>query len=265
MTDRLVLVVGGTGEARELAAALHGSPGLSVLSSLAGVVARPRLPVGPVRVGGFGGAEGLRRWLGEHRPAAVVDASHPFAARISASCSAACRETGVPLLRLERPPWTAVPGDRWHLVADVPTAAARTAALLADLAPSRAGLVLVTTGRRDLTAFADLSGPRGHRVLARCVDPPTTPMAGHVEILLDRGPYTEDGESALLRERAVDILVTKNSGGPLVAAKLTATRTLGVPVVMVDRPPTPPHPPPTVADVPDALAWAQATASNPPP
>ncbi len=243
-----MLVIGGTGEARDLAAALHGRPGLRVLSSLAGVVARPRLPVGQVRIGGFGGVDGLRDWLDQHRPSAVVDASHPFAARISAACALACPASGVPLLRLERPAWSACAGDRWYPVADVPAAA--------DLAARLGRRVLVTTGRRDLTAFAGPL-PADHRVVARCVDPPTTPLPARVEVLLDRGPYTVDGELALLRGRAIDVLVTKNSGGRLVEAKLTAARALGVPVIMVDRPARPPDPPPAVGDPAAALAWVE--------
>jgi precorrin-6A/cobalt-precorrin-6A reductase len=248
----LVLLIGGTGEARDLATALHQRPGLRVLSSLAGVVARPRLPVGPIRVGGFGGPEGLRNWLGQHRPAAVVDASHPFAARISASCALACRATGTPLLRLERPAWSARDGDRWYPAADVPTAAGLAARLGRG--------ILVTTGRRDLAAFGDLA-PAGLRILARCVDPPQPPPPDHVEVLLDRGPYTVEGERSLIRERSIEVLVTKNSGGTMVEAKLTAARDLGLPVVMVGRPAGPPDPPAVVSDQASATAWVERVVS----
>jgi precorrin-6A/cobalt-precorrin-6A reductase len=248
----LVLVIGGTGEARDLAAALHQRPGLRVLSSLAGAVARPRLPVGPVRVGGFGGPEGLRAWLGEHLPAAVVDASHPFAARISASCALACRAAGTPLLRLERPAWSARDGDRWYPATDVPAAAALAARL--------GRRILVTTGRRDLAAFAALP-PADLSILARCVDPPRPPPPAPIEVLLDRGPYTVHGERSLLRERSIEVLVTKNSGGAMVGAKLTAARDLGLPVVMVDRPAAPPDPAPAVGDSAAAAAWVERVIS----
>ena len=279
----LVLLVGGTGEARALAADLDGTPGLHLVSSLAGAVARPRLPVGEVRVGGFGGAQGLARWLREHDASAVVDASHPFASRISASCVAAAAATGVPLLRLERPAWSAEPGDSWYPVPDVPAAAAVLPTLLtavdhaadpaAELAPhhaadpaadraptpaARGRRVLVTTGRRDLPAFYAVPGVE--LLLARCVDPPVELPPPHVEVLLDRGPYTVEGERELLRSRRIDVLVTKNSGGSLTAAKLVAARSLGLPVVVVQRPVAPPgaRPPAVVHDVPAAAAWVRA-------
>jgi precorrin-6A/cobalt-precorrin-6A reductase len=238
-----VLVVGGTGEARELAGRLVDD-GLPVLTSLAGAVARPRLPDGEVRIGGFGGPQGLRDWLLEHRPLAVVDASHPFAARISQSCVTACAATGVPLLRLERPAWVPLDQEQWHEVDDVAEAAAVAARLGRSL--------LVTTGRRDLAPFAALAEVR---VLARCVDPPTESLPEHVQVLLDRGPYTVPGETSLMREHDVDVLVTKNSGGPLVAAKLTAARDLAVAVVMVRRPE--PAGAQTVPDVDAAVAWVR--------
>jgi precorrin-6A/cobalt-precorrin-6A reductase len=271
-----LLLVGGTGEARALAAVLDGTPGLRVVSSLAGAVARPRLPVGEVRVGGFGGPDGLARWMTEHRVAAVVDASHPFAARISASCVTAASSTGVPLLRLERPAWTASPDDDWRLVPDVVAAAALLPELLSeglserpsdlprerlsDLPRERAsgpagrcGRLLLTTGRRDLPAFYDVPGVS---IVARCVDPPVDAVPPHVEILLDRGTYTVEGETELLRSRAIDVLVTKNSGGALTEAKLVAARSLRLPVVMVERPRAA-RPPAVVHDVDAAAAWVR--------
>src|SRR4051794_24702064 len=141
----MILVLGGTAEARELAAELDGA-GMRVLTSLAGRVANPRLPRGDVRVGGFGGPGALADWLGTHDVGAVVDATHPFAQRISASAAGACPAAGVPLLRLERPGWTERPGDRWHRVPDLAAAAA--------LIPALGTRVLLTTGRQGLAAFA---------------------------------------------------------------------------------------------------------------
>src|SRR4051794_11331175 len=141
----MILVLGGTAEARELAAALHAQR-IAVTSSLAGRVANPRLPAGAVRIGGFGGPEALAAWLREHAVRAVVDATHPFAERISASAARACGAAGVPLLRLERPGWTARAGDDWHRVPDLPTAVA--------LAPGLGRRALLTTGRQGLAAFA---------------------------------------------------------------------------------------------------------------
>jgi precorrin-6A/cobalt-precorrin-6A reductase len=243
---RPLLVLGGTAEARALAAGLHDA-GVRAVSSLAGRVADPRLPAGEVRIGGFGGPDGLARWLREHDVAAVVDATHPFAERISASAAAACPPAGVPLLRLERPGWEQRPGDRWHRVAGLAAAAA--------LVPRLGERVLLTTGRQGLGAFA---GVDAAWFLVRCVDPPRPPLPRRHEVLLDRGPYTLAGELALVDRHAIDLVVTKDSGGRLTEAKLDAARERGLPVVVVARPPRPAVP--TVASVDAALAWACAAA-----
>ncbi|MCK9249773.1 MAG: cobalt-precorrin-6A reductase [Solirubrobacteraceae bacterium] len=247
MSRGAILILGGTAEARSLAAALHGD-GVAVTSSLAGRVARPRLPVGDVRIGGFGGPEAMATWIGEHRVRAVVDATHPFAERISASAARACAIAGVPRVRLERPGWTPGRGDRWTWVADL-DAAARA---LDDLAARRAFL---TTGRQGLAAFA---ADAGRWFLVRCVDPPEVPLPRHHELLLDRGPYTVAGEGSLLDEHRIDAVVTKDSGGPLTVAKLTAARDRGLPVIVVRRPPRPDGD--TVHDVAAAAAWVRALA-----
>jgi precorrin-6A/cobalt-precorrin-6A reductase len=243
-----VLILGGTAEARALAAGLHEA-GIDVVSSLAGRVARPRLPVGDVRIGGFGGPDALAAWLREHRIAAVVDATHPFAQRISASAGAAAAATATPLLRLERPGWTARPGDRWQWVADLHEAARA-------VTETGAHRVLVTSGRQGLAAFAALDA----WCLIRCVDPPDAPLPRAHQVVLDRGPYTLAGERALLREHAIDLLVTKDSGGEHTAPKLQAAREAGIAVVVVRRPPRPDGP--TVADVDRAAAWAAGQASG---
>ncbi len=239
-----VLLLGGTGEARRLAAALVAG-GVDVLSSLAGRVADPLLPQGPVRLGGFGGADGLADWLATHRPRAVVDATHPFAARITASAAAAARRHGTPLLRLQRPGWTAGPGDRWTYVASLAEAAD---------AVRGAGTVFVTTGRQGVGAFAALPG----RVLVRAVDPPDDPLPAGVVLLLARGPFTVDEEVALMRDHGVDVVVSKDSGGHMTEAKLLAARRLGLPVVLVRRPPLPPGVE-VVTTVEEALAWLRHT------
>jgi precorrin-6A/cobalt-precorrin-6A reductase len=221
----LILVLGGTAEARRLAAVLHGS-GIAVVSSLAGRVANPRLPAGRVRVGGFGGPEGLAAWLREHGVAAVIDATHPFAERISASAAQASPAAGVPLLRLERPGWNERPGDRWQRVPDLAAAAA--------LAPLLGSRVLLTTGRQGLAAFA---GVAGCWFLVRCVDEPQTPLPPRHELVLARGPYSVDAELALIERHAIDVVVTKDSGGALTEAKLDAARERGLPVIVVERPP----------------------------
>jgi precorrin-6A/cobalt-precorrin-6A reductase len=237
----VILILGGTAEARALAAALDAA-GIAVTSSLAGRVANPRLPAGEVRIGGFGGPEALARWLSEHAVAAVVDATHPFAERISAGAATAAPAAGVPLLRLERPGWSERPGDRWTRVADLDEAAAAV--------PRLGRRVLLTTGRQGLAAFA---GVDDAWFLVRCVDPPGPPLPAQHELLLDRGPYTADGERALVDRHEIDLVVTKDSGGRPTEAKLDVARERGLPVIVVRRPPRPDAP--TVSTVEDALAW----------
>lgn len=243
---RHVLVLGGTAEARQLAATLAGDPALRVTSSLAGRVERPRLPAGEVRTGGFGGAEGLSRWLREQRVDAVIDATHPFAGTMSFHAAAAAAAVHVPLLALRRPGWVAGEGDHWHPAGSLDEAAA--------ILPGLGRNVFLTTGRLGLAAFAGLAGLW---FLVRTVDPPRPPLPPRAEFLLDRGPFTLAGEAELLRRHRIDVLVTKDSGGRATSAKLTAARDAGLPVVVVRRPPTPPGVP--VAGTPaDAVAWLRA-------
>ena len=225
---RHVLVLGGTTEARELAADLAARPGVRVTSSLAGRVSRPGTLPGDVRTGGFGGAEGLARWLREERVDAVVDATHPFAAGITANAASAAAATGLPLLVLRRPGWRAGTGDRWHEAASLEAAA--------GLLPGVGRRVFLTTGRLGLAAFAHLD--RIHFVV-RSVEPPVPPMPPDVVLVRARGPFTVADELALLREHRLDAVVTKDSGGAATSAKLTAARELGLPVVVVRRPPLP--------------------------
>jgi len=234
-----VLILGGTAEARDLAARLDGTPGLRVVSSLAGRVRDPALPLGEVRIGGFGGPDGLADWLRGQAVTAVVDATHPFARQISDNAAAACAAVGIPLLSLVREPWAPSDGDAWHQVDSVAAAAAAV--------PGLGKRAFLTTGRQELAPFAALDGVW---FLIRCVDPPEGPLPRSRQVILARGPYDADAELALMREHAIDVLVTKNSGGPLTAGKLAAARRLGIPVVMVRRPPLP--------DVPRCSATAEA-------
>jgi precorrin-6A/cobalt-precorrin-6A reductase len=244
---RRVLILGGTAEGRALAQDLSDLP---VISSLAGRVARPRLPIGEVRIGGFGGPQALARWLAAQDIAAVVDATHPFAERMSASAEQASATSGVPLLRLERPGWQARPGDRWHWVDDLPGAAAALEVL-------DARRVFLTTGRQGLSAFAS-DVVRWY--LIRCVDPPQVALPGNHELVLDRGPYTLDGQLRLLDAHAIDVVVTKDSGGELTVAKLDAARARRLPVIVVRRPPR--GAVATVRTVEEAAAWARRHASG---
>ncbi len=221
-----VLLLGGTGEARSLAAALAVEPGVQAVSSLAGRTADARLPVGEVRQGGFGGTEGLIDWLVSNRVDAVVDATHPFAATMTEHAVAAAQEAGVPLIVLRRPGWTAGAEDRWHWV--------DTAADAAGLLPTVGSRVFLTIGRQGLAAFART----GLWTVARCVDPPE-PVPAWCALILDRGPYDVGGELTVMRTHRIDVLVTKDSGGPQTFAKLVAARELGVPVVVIRRPSLP--------------------------
>ncbi|MFD1045861.1 cobalt-precorrin-6A reductase [Kibdelosporangium lantanae] len=217
---RTVLLLGGTGEARKLAAALHVH--VHVISSLAGRVKEPRLPEGEVRIGGFGGAEGFRKWLLDHHIDVVVDATHPFAARMTQTAATVTKELGIPFLVLRRPGWTQQAGDDWRWVAD-------TAEAARSLKQER---VFLTTGREELYAFAHLD----NWFLVRSVEPPEPPTPQRMHVILDRGPFTVDNEKRLITDHRIDVLVTKDSGGDMTAAKLTAARDLHVPVVIIRRP-----------------------------
>jgi len=236
-----VLVLGGTGEARALAQLLCDNE-VDVVSSLAGRVRNPRLPVGAVRIGGFGGVAGLHVYLRTHGVDAVVDATHPFAEGISANAAEACRAARIPLVRLQRPGWTDNTGG-WIRVA-CHDEAARVAA-------GGSG-VFLSTGRQTLDRFVEPLGK--HRVVARIVDPLDGEFPPGWTVVHARGPYTFDSERTLMREYDVDTLVTKDSGGDLTRAKLDAAADLGVRVIMVNRPVGPPGVR-TVATVGDAVAW----------
>ncbi|NEB75484.1 cobalt-precorrin-6A reductase, partial [Streptomyces sp. SID14478] len=213
-----VLVLGGTTEARRLAETLHGTVRLT--SSLAGRVAAPRLPPGEVRVGGFGGAAGMADWIRDHAVSAVIDATHPFAERISFNAAGAAATAHVPLLALRRPGWVPGAGDDW-----------REAGSLAEAAQAVRGLgerVFLTTGRMGLAAFAHIDDAF---FLVRSVDAPQPPFPPRSQVLLDRGPFTLDGEREILARHRIDVLVTKDSGGAATAPKLTAAREAGIPVV----------------------------------
>lgn len=234
-----ILLLGGTSEARALAAHLH--PDVEVISSLAGRVPDPALPVGQVRIGGFGGADGLRGWLRETAVDGVVDATHPFAATITANAAAVCAELAVPHLLLVRPAWP--PGDAIVVASDVQAAKV--------VAEHRFSRVFLTTGRGGTAAFRDADA----WFLIRAVTAPDADsLPPHHQILLSRGPYRYEGELDLLREHRIDALVTKNSGGAMTRPKLEAAAALDIPVIMVDRPAVPSGVR-IVHTVDDAVAW----------
>jgi precorrin-6A/cobalt-precorrin-6A reductase len=240
-----VLLLGGTGEAAELARRAMARYGarLALTTSLAGRTTRPGPIAGDVRIGGFGGADGLARYLEAQAIDALIDATHPFADRISRNARLACAATGRPRLMLQRPPWQRHDLDRWVEVETL----AHAAAVVGKLG-RRAWL---TVGAGDLAAFADVVDVR---FLVRLIEPPRSrlPLKLH-EIVLGRGPFSVAEERHVLRRHAIDVLVCKASGGAATEAKLIAARETSLPVVMVRRPP--PEPGDAVASVDDALRW----------
>ncbi len=241
-----MLILGGSTEATELARTIAASePGIEATVSFAGrTTSRASFPDRiAVRVGGFGGVDGLRRHLADAGCTAMIDATHPFAARMPFNAQLACAALGIPLLRLLRPPWYAGPGDRWTCVDDVHAAASAVRC-------SGARRVFLTVGRQELAPFAACAAAE---LLVRCIEPPSPDVLPNAEILLSRGPFDLVAETELLRSRRIDLLVSKNAGGTATRAKIDAARALCVDVVMVRRPPSPDVP--TVATVADALAW----------
>ena len=234
-----VLLLGGTGEARALAEVLH--PQIDVISSLAGRVPDPALPVGPTRIGGFGGVDGLKDWLHENNIDAVVDATHPFAATMTAHATEACQELGMPHLLLARPAWD--PGTAAVVASD-----AEAAETIKRQGHSR---VFLTTGRSGVKAFA---ASEAWFLIRAVTEPDSHVLPRNHRLLLSRGPYHYDDEVALLGEHRIDALVTKNSGGDMTRGKLDAAAVLGVSVVMVSRPQLPAGVT-TVGTVEEAVDW----------
>lgn len=203
--------------------------GVDAVYSYAGRTEAPVAQPLPVRVGGFGGVAGLAAYLNAERFSHLIDATHPFAAQMSRNAVDACAEAGVPLIALEREPWRAGPDDRWTHVADFAGAVAALGA-----APRR---VFLAIGRQTLESFA--IAPQ-HHYLLRLVDPPTAPLPlPHAETVIARGPFTVEGDRALLVDHRIDVIVAKNAGGAGAEAKLIAARELGLPVVLIDRPRVP--------------------------
>lgn len=238
-----VLILGGTGDARRLAD-LATAAGFEVVSSLAGRTTRPALPGGgEVRIGGFGGVEGLATYLRDERIEVLVDATHPFADEISSNAAQAAASADVPRVQLVRPAWAPMPGDRWLSAPGVEAAAAAL--------PGLARRVFLTIGRQELAAFGHLDETW---FLYRMIEAPeASAMPAYGELILDRGPFTEASERALMLTHGIEALVTRNSGGAETFAKIEAARALDLRVVMIERPSTPPG---EQVDTPEAaLAW----------
>lgn len=219
-----ILILGGTREARELAEYLEGDARYSPLTSLAGVTSTPARIAGELRTGGFGGVEGLKDFMRKKRIALMVDATHPFAVQISSNAAKASTQTGIPCLRLERPAWEEQKGDNWTHVKDIETAASAV--------PSEAR-ALVTVGRQEVAAFFTREDIY---VVARMIEPPDTTIPGNAGIILARPPFSQQQERALLKDKRITVLVSKNSGGGATYAKIKAARDLGLPVIMIDKP-----------------------------
>ncbi len=223
-----VLLLGGSNEASRLAKALAEGRTDAVFS----YAGRTRDPIPqplPTRIGGFGGATGLVDYVTNERITHIVDATHPFAAGMSTNAVNAARETGLPLIALERPPWSATPQDRWH---EVPDVASAVRALPTE--PSR---IFLAIGRQNIAAFADV--PQ-HHYLLRLVDTPTDDLRlPNREVIISRGPFTVESDTALLKAHRIAWIVSKNSGGAAAGAKITAARDLGLPVIMIARPSIP--------------------------
>jgi len=223
-----LLILGGTSEAARLADAASQRFGatLEVTSSLAGTTRDPASIAGTVRVGGFGGVSGLAAWLRRDNTHMVVDATHPFAVRISGNAREACVLEKVPRLVFSRAPWRPKPNDKWRNVSDLDTAAA--------LLPDVAKRAFLSVGSVRLGAFAGLPGVH---LVVRMIGPPPTPVPlANCSVILGRGPFDVEAERALLRRERIDAVVSRNSGGPATYAKIRAARELDLPVVMIAPP-----------------------------
>ena len=237
-----LLILGGTAEAAALARGLQAWPDLDVTTSLAGRTRMPEALSGEIRIGGFGGVEGLEAYLSNESFDLLIDATHPFAEQMSHNAALAAERAGVRRLRLVRPSWQRRSGDNWIEVADIASAS--------EVLPSLAGRVFLTSGHQDLAAFAKLDNIW---FLIRTIEPVAGPLPRQGLALQARGPFIEEDEVALLQEHRIEALVTKASGGDATYAKIVAARRLGLPVVMIRRPPEPSGP--IVHDVDAALVW----------
>ena len=221
-----VLILGGTTEANRLAATVANDRRINAVLSYAGRTENPTPPPISWRVGGFGGIDGLVDYLCTEKIARVIDATHPFAAQMSAHAVAACARAGVSLLALKRPPWQRVPGDQWIEVDDVAAAAEALGTV-----PRR---VFLGIGRQHLKIFT--AHPQ-HSYLVRLIDPPRAPLPlSGAEVIVARGPFDLAGDRAMLTKHRIEIVVARNSGGDAAFVKIAAARDLGLPVVMVRRP-----------------------------
>jgi precorrin-6A/cobalt-precorrin-6A reductase len=235
-----ILILGGTSEASALATHLVARTDLTVISSLAGRVSQPRLPTGIVRIGGFGGVAGLVSYLLDERIEVVIDATHPFASKISGNAESACNVLGVPLIALQRPPWEPNEHDCWRVVPDVQAAV--------SMVNHKHNRVFLSIGRQELGAFSNCEEAW---FLIRTIDEPDDKLPAHSKLILKRGPFHLNDELQMLRDESIGFMVSKNSGGTATYSKIEAARALHIPVVMIDRPQK--HNVPTVTRIDDVL------------
>lgn len=239
---RPILILGGTAEAARLAEALRDWPDHHVIVSLAGRTRTPRSLPAEMRIGGFGGVDGLERYLKDAAIDVLIDATHPFAEQMSRHAALAAERLSIPRLRLVRTPWKKQPGDHWVDAIDGANAARSL--------PGLARRVFLTSGHQDLEAFAALDDIW---FLIRTIEPPSGPLPAQVACITARGPFDQAAEVALLQEHRIDTIVSKASGGNATYGKIAAARSLGIPVVMINR--SPPPPGPLVHNTDDALTW----------
>jgi precorrin-6A/cobalt-precorrin-6A reductase len=245
MKPTKLLILGGSGEAADLARALAGDARYDVTLSLAGRTSEPVALPGRLRTGGFGGAGGLARVLAEERFDLVIDATHPFAVQMKANAIQAARAAGVPLLAIRRPAWVPRDGDRWIMVESIEAAA--------DAIGEKPRRVFLTTGRMEIAPFRQ--APQ-HFYIVRSVEAPAPEeLPPRAELITARGPFNLEDERALLETHKIELIVTKNSGGAGAEAKLAAARALSLPVIMIERPDLPEAP--SVETVADALLWLE--------
>lgn len=237
---RRILLLGGTTEASLLARAL-AAVGADAVFSYAGRTDHPVAQPLPLRIGGFGGVGGLVAYLKAEKIGAVVDATHPFAAQMSRNAIAACAQADVPLIGLQRGPWVAAEGDRWH---HVPSMDAAVQAL-----PDTPARVFLAIGKQNLSGFA----AKPHHYLLRLVDAPDAPPLPDCTVILARGPFEVEADKALMIAHKISHIVAKNAGGTGAVAKLEAARALGLPVILIDRPALPARH--VVASIAQVMAW----------
>ncbi len=248
MSLKNLLILGGTGDAQRLAAVTQQISGLTVISSLAGRTQQPVLPPGQVRIGGFGGEQGLIDYLRDHKIDLVIDATHPFARQISENATRAVAVLGLKFLVLERSAWSATADDHWLEVADHQAAA--------DLLPQLGQRIFLTIGRQELGFYVHL---QNLWFLMRSIDPPDLPLIPPGELLLAKGPFDLAAERELLLKYQIQAIVSKNSGGEATYAKILAAKELGLPVVMVQRPAIPTGERAHTVD--QAIKWLQSQLS----